>query len=92
MDAGDYMDAVNFVNNLNATVRALQQPGVGGYFNGKYAIKAASVPQLVQFMRDKGLRFAPATPGDDAAYAALHTALANYYALSRPVARDGGAK
>jgi hypothetical protein len=72
----DYLEANRFLSNLNDAITALQQPGAGNYFNGKYAIKARTVPELVQFMADQGLQFAPAVPGDETAYQALHQALA----------------
>jgi len=34
------------------------------------------VAEMVKFMADKGLWFAPATPGDEPAYLALYHALA----------------
>jgi hypothetical protein len=73
-----YMEAKTFLNNLDDGVRALQQRDVGNYFNGKYTLKGKTVPDVVKYMVDQGLQFAPAVPGDEAAYAALHQALAAY--------------
>jgi hypothetical protein len=73
-----YIEANVFLNNLNDAIRALQQPDVGNFFTGKYALKAKTVPELVSSMAAQGLQFAPATPGDEAAYAALQEALASY--------------
>jgi hypothetical protein len=75
---GLYIEAKTFLNNLGAAITALGQPDVGNYFTGKFALKAKTVPELVEEMSKKGLQFAPATPGDEAAYAALQQALANY--------------
>jgi hypothetical protein len=41
-------------------------------------LKAKTVPELIKFMADRGLQFAPAVPGDENAYQALHSALAAY--------------
>jgi hypothetical protein len=73
-----YIEANTFLNNLNDAIRALQQPDVGNYFTGKFALKAKTVPELLRMMADNGLQFAPAVPGDESAYAALHQALASY--------------
>jgi hypothetical protein len=73
-----YTEAKGFLNNLDDGLAALRQPDVGNYFTGKYALKAKTVPELVDHMRKQGLQFAPAVPGDEGAYVALHQALANY--------------
>jgi hypothetical protein len=75
---GLYTEARTFLNNLTDAITALSQPDVGNYFTGKFALKAKTVPELVEQMSKQGLQFAPATPGDEAAYAALQQALANY--------------
>jgi hypothetical protein len=73
-----YTEAKTFLNNLDDALSALRQRDVGNYFTGKFAIKAKTVPELVEHMAKQGLQFAPATPGDESAYVALHQALANY--------------
>ncbi len=68
-------------------MRALGNPDVGDYFNQKFAAKGKTTAELVKYMSDKGLKFAPATPGDEAAYRAVHQALAIYdVSLSQSVA------
>lgn len=73
-----YTEAKTFLNNLSDAVSALRQRDVGNYFTGKFALKAKTVPELVDLMTKQGLQFAPAVPGDESAYVALHQALANY--------------
>jgi hypothetical protein len=73
-----YSEARNYLDNLDDAIAALQQPDVGNYFNGKYALKGKTVGELIKFMADQGLQFAPAVPGDEAAYSALHQALASF--------------
>jgi len=77
-----YIEANAFLNNLNDAIKALQQPDVGNFISGKYAVKAKTVPELVKFMSDNGLVFAPAVPGDEGAYLALHQSLAAYDRMS----------
>ena len=71
-----YQEAKTFVKNLNDAIAALRQPDVANYFNGRYTLQATTVPELVKQMTDKGLQFAPAIPGDEGAYKALHQTLA----------------
>jgi hypothetical protein len=73
-----YTEAKTFLNNLDDALSALRQRDVGNYFTGKFALKAKTLPELVEHMAKQGLQFAPAVPGDESAYAALHQALANY--------------
>jgi hypothetical protein len=51
---------------------------VASYFTEKFAAKGKTVPELLQFMASKGLKFAPATGGDEAAYSALYNYLVSY--------------
>ena len=73
-----YTEAKTFLNNMDDALNALRQRDVGSYFTGKLALKAKTVPELVEHMAKQGLQFAPAVPGDESAYVALHQALANY--------------
>jgi hypothetical protein len=73
-----YTEAKTFLSNLDDAISALRQPDVGNHFTGKFALKARTVPELVALMTQQGLQFAPAVPGDQPAYVALHQALANY--------------
>jgi hypothetical protein len=73
-----YTESKTFLSNLDDAVSALRQRDVGNYFTGKFALKAKTVPELVDQMTKQGLQFAPAVPGDEPSYVALHQALANY--------------
>jgi hypothetical protein len=73
-----YTEAKTFLNGLDDAIAALRQRDVGNHFTGKLALKAKTIPELVEHMTKQGLQFAPAVPGDESAYVALHQALANY--------------
>ncbi|HEX4591762.1 MAG TPA: hypothetical protein VH120_17630 [Gemmataceae bacterium] len=73
-----YNEARDYLQRFDDALAALGRPDAADYFNGKYELKAQTVLGLVKQMTDLGLRFAPATPGDEAAYAALRDALAAY--------------
>ncbi len=84
-----YMEAKRFLNNFEGALKALQQPNVSSYFNGGYTLKGKTVPELVKYMTEKGLRFAPAGAGDESTYLALHRAMARYdFAAQAPVAEQ----
>jgi hypothetical protein len=75
---GQYMEAKRFLNNLEDGLQVLQQPNAGLYFTQRYMAKGRTVQDLVNYMSKEGLTFAPAVGGDEAAYVALHRALAAY--------------
>ena len=75
--ASDAIEAATFVTRLKASAAVLRQPDVSGYLSGAYAAKGKTVLELVRSMASKGLRFAPALPGDEPAYRAVQRALAN---------------
>jgi len=83
-----YIDARTFLNNLNSSIAALQQPDVGNYFTGKYALKGKTVPELVKYMTEQGLRFAPAVAGEEGPYQALYQALLSYDLASQPATAE----
>ena len=73
-----YNDAKRYLNLLQDAVRALEDPNVADYFHGKYSAQGKTVAKLVDYMTKNGLRFAPATPGDEGAYRALQSYMAAY--------------
>jgi hypothetical protein len=74
----EYIEAKRFLSDLGDALRVLGQPDAVSYLNRKYAAKGTTVPDLVKYLTDNGLQFAPAVAGDEAAYIALHRALAAY--------------
>jgi hypothetical protein len=73
----DYIEAQRYLNEVGQTVKGLQDPNVVHQFSDDWKpAKVRSVAELVKHMREKGLLFAPATAGDEAAYMALYHALA----------------
>ena len=72
------IEANRFLNQVDDAVKALAQPDVASFFTDKFAAKGKTVAELVQFMAQKGLKFAPSTGGDEAAYSALYNYLVGY--------------
>jgi hypothetical protein len=73
-----YSNAKSFLNQVNDAMTVLQQADAADFLGGKLAAKGRTVNELVQHMKDNGLFFAPATPGKETAYTALHRKLADY--------------
>ncbi len=80
-----YTEAGRFVTQFAEAVQALRQPDAGSFFNDRYRFQGDTVAELVRFMTERGLRFAPAVPGDEAGYLAVHRALAAYDQAASPV-------
>jgi hypothetical protein len=78
MPAPEYIRAKRALDLLDDAVRLLRQPDAANYFNQTYAPKGGTVAQLVEHMERHSLQFAPATEGDEPAYAAIHHALVQY--------------
>jgi len=73
-----YIESRRYLNFLKEGVKALQGDQAADYLNGKYAAKGKTVAELIKYMTENGLKFAPATPGAEGAYRALHFALVAY--------------
>ena len=76
----DYITAKHFLNDLENTVKVLQDPKVSNYLTGKWSAKGNTVAELSTSMTRQGLKFAPATNNDEEAYMALHQAMLAYLA------------
>jgi hypothetical protein len=73
-DADEYIEAKRFLRSLDASIVSLGKAGAGA---PGAQLRARTAGALVRDMAREGLRFAPAAPGDEDAYVALHTALVN---------------
>jgi hypothetical protein len=69
-----FIEARRFLNQLEDAVKALEDPKAGTAYQD-WKAKGHNAAELVKYMKDKGLEFAPATPGDEYAYQALYQAL-----------------
>ncbi|HTU21642.1 MAG TPA: hypothetical protein VMG10_26635, partial [Gemmataceae bacterium] len=87
MSPEEYIEAARYLRDVKNTITALKHPNVIAQLNGNWKTKVRDVAQLVRFMGEKNLRFAPAAPKDQASYVALYQALAAFdAALPRPTA------
>ncbi len=86
LSPSQFIEARRYLNQVGDAVAALSDPKVGTYLNQSWAGKARNVAELVNYLARSGLRFAPATPGDEPAYTALYRALADFDAGLRELA------
>jgi len=76
-----YLDAKRFLNDLDDARTAVAGGEAKAQFDFQDLVKNGKVndvADLLKVMVDRGWRFAPATGSDEAAYRALHSALAAY--------------
>jgi hypothetical protein len=86
LSPSQYIEAKRYLNQLDDALKALADPNASRFFTQEWVAKGKDVARLVEYMRENGLRFAPAVPGDEAAYRALHSALVAFDAGMSPVA------
>jgi hypothetical protein len=75
LSPSQYIQAKRFLNQLSDAVRALADPKVARYFDGTWVARGKNVAELVDYLKKEGLKFAPATPGDEASYNSLYQAM-----------------
>jgi hypothetical protein len=73
-----YVEANSFLNQLDDAIRALMQPDSAAFLTGQYSAQGKTAYELIKNMKYSGLRFAPATPGEETAYRGLHAILVDY--------------
>jgi hypothetical protein len=75
---GQSLEAQRFMGQLSAAVSALKDPQVKKYFNNTWNAKGKTVAELMENMKNEGLNFGAAGPGDESAYMALYYALREF--------------
>jgi hypothetical protein len=75
---GDYANALGFLNKLTETVNILGKQDAANFLNGTYRAKGETVAQLVDHMNSHGLKFIPATKGDEPHYAKVYQMVLKY--------------
>jgi hypothetical protein len=90
MAPSQYVEGRRYLNQVEDAVRALEDPNVANYFNQNWVPKGKNVAELIKFMADKGLVFAPAVQGDTDSYRALYHLLQAFDAGMATVASSGG--
>ncbi len=78
MTTAAYSDARRFLDGIEEAAKALDSPNAVNVINHQLRPRGHTVGEVVQFMQQNGLRFAPAGTGDEAAYNAMQRLLAAY--------------
>jgi hypothetical protein len=78
MTTAAYSDARRFLDGIEEAVKALDSPDAANVINNQLRPRGHTVGEVVQFLQQNGLRFAPAGTGDEAAYNAMQRLLAAY--------------
>jgi hypothetical protein len=90
LSPGEHIEAKRYLKLVGNAVTALKDRNVSKYFDGTWTAKSKDVSELVKFMDDEGLWFAPALPGDESAYLALYRALSAFDTGMPRMADAGG--
>ncbi|WP_166825106.1 hypothetical protein [Thalassoroseus pseudoceratinae] len=78
----DYLHSEAFLKELKGQLRRINQLGQRSneMFNGSFAFAGErTLPEFVRYMADSGLKFAPATPGDEPAYNKMYRIMRDFY-------------
>jgi hypothetical protein len=73
-----FIQASRYVRELKSSYQVLQQSDVAKFFKPNWTPQGSTVADLVKQMTQQGLRFAPATSGDEPYYTSLHRSLVDY--------------
>ena len=77
--AAQYLQAKRFLNDFQAARIALENGEGAAYFKfQKWVRGGRTIREVADYLVREGLQFASAVPGDEAAYRAVHSALAAY--------------
>jgi hypothetical protein len=77
MSLTDNMAGRRYLNELENTISALQDPNVSKHVSRSWA-KANSVSELVDQFTRQGIKFAAASPGDEPSYSSLYQSFVAY--------------
>jgi hypothetical protein len=92
---GPYMEAKRFLDHFGDSLRGVSNSvAAKKHFEyQKFSTGGKTAQELVQFVRDNGLTIAPANPGEEGAYEATYSVLANFdIAFNTQVASAGKGK
>ena len=76
-------------NQVADAIKSLSNPKAINYFNNTWITKGKNVAELVDHLTREGLTFAPAAPGEEAAYTSLYQSL-RAFAAGMQDERDAG--
>jgi hypothetical protein len=74
----DNIKSMRYVKQLYEAAQSMTDPNAVFFFNGKWSAQGSTVPELIAYMTANGLRFAPASEGDEPYYSALYRSMLDY--------------
>jgi hypothetical protein len=83
----DCIKGTRYLRELKQGFGVLGAADASAYLDRGWLNGVRTLPQLIDAMTQRGLTFAPAAPGGEAAYTALHSYLVNYDAYVDQVAK-----
>ena len=86
----DYVRAMRYANQLSDAVKTLPEPEADNYLSGKWAARGKDVGELIGNMTRSGLKFAAASPGEEAYYNALYQSMRQYESSLSQLTQPGG--
>lgn len=75
----DYSRAKTYLRQIEDAIKGLQDPNVAKYVTRQWTVQADTIGDMVVQLTQQGLKFAAATPGDEAAYQAAYAGMVQYY-------------
>jgi hypothetical protein len=78
LSPSQYIEARRYLNQVKGAIDTLKSPRAVNFFNTTWNARGKTVAELVDNLRREGLRFAPATQGDESAYNSLYDALRSF--------------
>jgi hypothetical protein len=78
MTPSDNIRAMSYAQQLSKTTKMLRDPNVAKQLGGAWQPQGSTVAELVGFMTQKGLKFAPATLAEKPYYTSLQQSMATY--------------
>jgi len=78
LSPSQFIGASRYSRELKSSYQVLQQSDVAKYFQSNRMPQGSTVGELVRQMTREGLRFAPATSGDESSYTVMHRLLVDY--------------
>jgi hypothetical protein len=78
IDGSTFLKNKRYLDQLESSLKVLQDADAAKYLSGAFTARGDNVQELINNMSADGLKFAPATPGSESAYFALHNAFVSY--------------
>jgi hypothetical protein len=78
IETSSYSLGLDFFHSLEDSINALERPDAKKQLAGSYTPKASNVQELVDYVTENGLSFAPAIPGNEPSYQVVHDACVRY--------------